>query len=78
VDVARRRSAGYAFYVDERDAVWLTDLGGNQIVRFDPETGEFVEFPNPGQPGEVRQMLGRGGEVWAPESATDRLVVIRH
>jgi streptogramin lyase len=26
----------------------------------------------------VRQMLGREGEVWAPESATDRLVVIRY
>jgi virginiamycin B lyase len=68
----------YSVYVDERDAVWLTDFGGNQIVRFDPATEEFVTFPNPGQPGEVRQMLGREGEVWAPESATDRLVVIRY
>jgi virginiamycin B lyase len=68
----------YSVYVDERDAVWLTDFGGNQIVRFDPETEEFIEFPKPGQPGEVRQMLGREGEVWAPESATDRLVVIRY
>jgi virginiamycin B lyase len=68
----------YSVYVDERDAVWLTDFGGNQIVRFDPETEEFIEFPKPGQPGEVRQMLGRDGEVWAPESATDRLVVIRY
>ncbi|MGH8824356.1 MAG: virginiamycin B lyase family protein [Jiangellaceae bacterium] len=68
----------YSVYVDERDTVWLTDFGGNQIVRFDPETEEFIEFPNPGQPGEVRQMLGRDGEVWAPESATDRLVVIRY
>ncbi len=68
----------YSVYVDERDAVWLTDFGGNQIVRFDPATEEFMTFPNPGQPGEVRQMLGREGEVWAPESATDRLVVIRY
>jgi virginiamycin B lyase len=68
----------YSVYVDERDAVWLTDFGGNQIVRFDPETEEFIEFPKPGQPGAVRQMLGREGEVWAPESATDRLVVIRY
>ncbi len=68
----------YSVYVDERDAVWLTDFGGNQIVRFDPETEEFVQFPKPGQPGEVRPMLGRDGEVWAPESATDRLVVIRY
>jgi virginiamycin B lyase len=25
----------------------------------------------------VRQILGRPGEVWAPESGTDRLMVIR-
>ncbi|HET6728017.1 MAG TPA: hypothetical protein VFG96_01270 [Jiangellaceae bacterium] len=68
----------YSVYVDERDAVWLTDFGGNQIVRFDPETERFIEFPKPGQPGEVRQMLGREGEVWAPESTADRLVVIRY
>jgi virginiamycin B lyase len=68
----------YSVYVDERDAVWLTDFGGNQIVRFDPRTEEFIAFPKPGQPGEVRQMLGREGEVWAPESATDRLIVIRY
>lgn len=68
----------YAVYVDERDAVWLTDFGGNAIWRFDPETDQVQEFPKPGDPGEVRQLLGREGEVWAPESATDRLVVIRY
>ena len=68
----------YSVYVDERDAVWLTDFGANAIVRFDPETEQFIAFPNPGQPGNVRQMLGREGEVWAPESATDTLVVIRY
>jgi virginiamycin B lyase len=68
----------YAVYVDERDAVWLTDFGGNAIWRFDPTAERFDEFPNPGDPGEVRQLLGRPGEVWAPESATDRLVVIRY
>ena len=67
----------YAVYVDERDAVWLTDFGGNAIWRFDPETEQFREFPKPGGPGEIRQLLGRDGELWAPESATDRLVVIR-
>jgi virginiamycin B lyase len=79
----------YAVYVDERDAVWVTDFGGDAIWRFDPATERFREFgeacgpnqtrcPGPGDPGEVRQLLGRPGEVWAPESATDRLVVIRY
>lgn len=68
----------YSVYVDERDAVWLTDFGSNAIWRFDPVTETFDEFPKQGDPGNVRQMLGREGEVWAPESATDRLVVIRY
>lgn len=79
----------YAVYVDERDAVWLSDFGGNAIWRFDPATEQFRELgeacepnqtrcPRSGDPGEVRQLLGRKGEVWAPESASDRLVVIRY
>ena len=68
----------YAVYVDERDAVWLTDFGANAIVRFDPDAERFRTFPLPDQPGEVRQLLGREGEVWAPESAADRLIRIRY
>lgn len=68
----------YAVYVDDRDGVWLTDFGSNSIVRFDPETESFTSIPNPDQPGNVRQLLGRAGEVWAPESANDRIFVIRY
>ena len=49
----------YSVYVDERDAVWLTDFRANAVVRFDPVTEEFVSFLNAGTPGNVRQMLGR-------------------
>ena len=66
----------YAVYVDETDHVWLTDFGNNELVRFDPESETFDRFPLPDEPGEVRQLLGRPGEVWAPESAADRIVVI--
>jgi len=67
----------YAVYVDETDAVWLTDFGANAIVRFDPESEQFMSFPSDAQPAEVRQLLGRPGEVWGAESAADRLVVVR-
>jgi virginiamycin B lyase len=67
----------YAVYVDETDAVWLTDFGANAIVRFDPETETFQSFPLESQPANVRQLLGRPGEVWGAESAADRLVVVR-
>jgi virginiamycin B lyase len=67
----------YAVFVDETDAVWLTDFGANAIVRFDPATETFTSFPAESQPAEVRQLLGRPGEVWGAESAADQLVVVR-
>jgi virginiamycin B lyase len=69
--------SAYAVYVDELDAVWLTDFGGNAIHRFDPASETFMTFELPHANGSVRQLLGREGEVWAPESAVDQIVVIR-
>jgi len=71
------RPQAYAVYVDELDAVWLSDFGDNAIVRFDPITQTFDVFPLPSNPGDVRQILGRPGEVWGAESAADQLIVIR-
>jgi virginiamycin B lyase len=68
------RPRTYSVYVDETDAVWLTDFGGDAVVRFDPKSETFRSFPGEG----VRQMLGKPGEVWAPESGNDRLFVIRY
>ena len=65
----------YAVYVDERDIVWLSDFGANAVVRFEPATEKFQVFRSDKSGANVRQMLGRPGEVWAPESGNDRLVV---
>lgn len=67
----------YAVYVDERDIVWVSDFGANALVRFEPATEEFFVLPLPSQPSNVRQILGRPGEVWGAESAADALVVVR-
>jgi virginiamycin B lyase len=67
----------YAVYVDEHDAVWLSDFGANALVRFDPQTEQFTSYPLPSTPSNVRQILGRPGEVWGAESASDSLVVLR-
>jgi virginiamycin B lyase len=67
----------YAVYVDDRDIVWLSDFGANAIVSFDPQTETFASFPLPHNPGNVRQILGRPGEVWGPESAADKLILIK-
>jgi virginiamycin B lyase len=67
----------YAVYVDENDIVWLSDFGANAMVRFDPETQKFESFPSDRSGANIRQILGRKGEVWAPESGADRIVVYR-
>jgi virginiamycin B lyase len=67
----------YAVYVDDQDKVWLTDFGANALVRFDPVKEAFEVFPLLSPGANVRQLLGRPGEVWGAESGTDKLVVIR-
>jgi len=71
------RPRAYAVYVDDRDMVWLSDWGANAMVRFDPATERFESFPSDKSGANVRQILGRPGEVWAPESGTNRLIVYR-
>lgn len=70
------RPRAYAVYVDDRNQVWLSDFGGDAILRFDPATEAFTAFKLPTPDAEVRQLLGRPGEVWMAESATDKLAVI--
>ncbi len=67
----------YAVYVDEQDDVWLSDFSTNALVRFDPETETFEIFVLPSAGSDVRQILGRAGEVWGAESGTDKLVLVR-
>jgi virginiamycin B lyase len=67
----------YAVFVDDHDKVWLSDWTNNAIVRFDPVGEKFASFPSNRRRADVRQILGRPGEVWAAESGTDRLVMVR-
>jgi virginiamycin B lyase len=72
-----REPQPYAVFVDERDAVWLSDFGANALVRFDPRTQRFTTIRLTSSPANVRQLLGRRGEVWGAESGVDKLVVVR-
>jgi virginiamycin B lyase len=67
----------YAIYVDDKNMVWLSDFGANALVRFDPVKQRFEVFGLPTPGANVRQILGRPGEVWGAESGADKLVVIR-
>lgn len=72
-----KTTGAYAVYVDDQDQVWLSDFGANVSVRFDPVKEAFEVFPLPSSGANVRQLLGRRGEVWGAESGMDKLVVIR-
>ena len=63
--------------MDERDHVWLTDFAANALVRFEPGTETFISVPLQGDAANVRQMLGRPGEVWGAASGQDQIVVVR-
>ena len=67
----------YAVYVDTRDKVWLSDWGTNAVVRFDPVSETFTRFALPNEGAGIRQINGRPGEVWLPESGTEHISVIR-
>ncbi len=67
----------YAVFVDNKDMVWLSDFGSNSLILFDPSKQKFETFSLPTAGANVRQLLGRTGEVWGAESGTDKLVVLR-
>jgi virginiamycin B lyase len=67
----------YAIFVDDRDIVWLSDWGANALVRFDPRAERFDVLTLPRPQANVRQMMGRPGEVWLAESGTDHLLRYR-
>ena len=63
--------------VDERDKVWVSDFGGNAVFCFHPDGERFERFGFPREAASVRQILGRPGEVWLPESGTEHISMIR-
>ncbi len=67
----------YAVFVDNHDIVWLSDFGANALIKFDPTKQKFEVFPLATPNANVRQILGRPGEIWGAESGLDRLVVLR-
>ena len=67
----------YAVFVDDVDVVWVTDWGANGFARFDPVTETFAVRTHPSPNANVREILGRHGEVWGAMSGQDKLVVAR-
>jgi len=68
----------YAVYVDETDKVWASEWTAQVMLRFDPKTEKFESYRSSSPASNVRQIHGRRGEVWTPESAADKVVVYRY
>ncbi|HEY5897411.1 MAG TPA: lyase [Burkholderiales bacterium] len=68
----------YAVYVDAADKIWLSEWSAQVMLRFDPQAEKFETFRSSSRTANVRQIHGREGEVWTPESAADKLVVYRY
>ena len=68
----------YAVYVDETDKVWASEWTAQVMLRFDPATERFESFKSSSATANVRQIHGRKGEVWTPESGADKIVVYRY
>lgn len=66
----------YAVYVDERDIVWVSDFAANATLMFDPSTEKWTSYSGSGEGANVRQILGRAGEVYLPESGTNRIMIV--
>ena len=66
----------YAVYVDERDIVWVSDFAANATLSFDPVGERWTRYPGSAPDANVRQILGRPGEIFLPESGADRLMVV--
>ena len=71
----------YEVFVDTDNLVWLSDFGKNSVVSFDPidpKSEGLVVYDLPISPSNIRQILGRAGEVSLPESAADQIEVISY
>jgi virginiamycin B lyase len=67
----------YAIFVDGEDIVWLSEWSANALVRFDPRSEKFTVLTLPRPNANVRQMMGRAGEVWLSGSGIDHLLRYR-
>jgi streptogramin lyase len=55
-------------------SVWISQLAGGRLVRFEPESGRFQLFGLPAPFSGPRRMdVDRAGRVWIPEYARNRL-----
>ena len=77
VEPPTRDQGARRVWSDSRGRIWVSDFGGNAMFRFDPASERFERFGFARADANVRQIHGRPGEVWLPESGTEHISVIR-
>lgn len=64
----------YELRIAPDGAVWISELGGNRLVRHDPATGVFKSFDMPSpHSGPRRFDIDAAGVLWIPEFAAGKL-----
>jgi uncharacterized protein with HEPN domain len=71
-----------AFRKQHTNIPWSSMAGMRDVLihgymGVDPKTEQFTVLKSTSRNANVRQILGRPGELWLPESGADKLVVIR-
>lgn len=68
----------YAVYVDDKNVAWVTEWAGNVTTPFDTKAEKIVgTYPGSGPKANVRQILGRNGEIYLPESGLDQVMLVQ-
>jgi virginiamycin B lyase len=65
-------------WADSLGILWITGWDSGNLLRLDPSSGRWKMFRVPSAGANVRQILGRHGELWAAESGANKLFVIRY
>ena len=64
----------YEIRVGGDGVVWMSELQGNRLVRFDPKTQQFKVWPMPTAVSGPRRLdIDSNGVVWIPEYSANRL-----
>ena len=69
----------YGMRVDQDGLVWMTELRGNRLVRFDPAAEAFTLYDLPTTvSGPRRLAVASDGSLWIPEFAANKLARFDH
>jgi virginiamycin B lyase len=64
----------YGLRVGADDTVWSTELGGNRLLKYTPDSKEFASYYLPSSYSGPRRLdIAADGTVWVPEFATGKI-----